>query len=81
MYKIFVKVFKILDLYVIDKYKKIQTCPFSNLVIGDVIGYQEITFNLNKKHAAKFYSKKINYINSEKKRIFFQMICSLITIS
>ena len=62
---------KILDLYVIDKYKKIQTCPFSNLVIGDVIGVKEITFNLNKKHAAKFYSKKINYIDSEKKRIFF----------
>ena len=62
---------KILDLYVIDKYKKIQTCPFSNLVIGNVMDYKDITFDVNQNLAVKFYNQNIKYINSEKKRIFF----------
>ena len=62
---------KILDLYVIDQYKEIQTCPFSNLVIGNIINTKDITFNVNENLVAKFYNKKIKYISSEKKRIFF----------
>ena len=62
---------KILDLYLIDKYQQIQTCPFSNLVIGDIIDTRDITFNINHKLAVKFYNQNIKYISSEKKRIFF----------
>ena len=45
---------KILDLHVIDKYSKIQTCPFSNLVIGNLIKTSDITFSVNNKMKAKF---------------------------
>ena len=62
---------KILDLHVIDKYTQIQTCPFSNLVIGNIMDYKDITFDINKKIEAKFHTGEIKYINSEKKRIYF----------
>ena len=62
---------KILDLHVIDKYTQIQTCPFSNLVLGSVMDYQDITFNVNKNLEAKFHTTQVKYINSEKKRIYF----------
>ena len=47
---------KILDLHVIDKYTQIQTCPFSNLVIGNVMDYKDITFDINKNLEAKFHT-------------------------
>ena len=62
---------KILDLHVIDKYTQIQTCPFSNLVIGNIMDYKDITFDINKNIEAKFHTGEIKYINSEKKRIYF----------
>ena len=62
---------KILDLHVIDKYTQIQTCPFSNLVIGNIMDYKDITFDINKNLEAKFHTGEIKYINSEKKRIYF----------
>ncbi len=62
---------KILDLQVIDKYTQIQTCPFSNLVIGNVMDYKDITFDINKNLEAKFHTGQIKYINPEKKQIYF----------
>ena len=58
-------------MHVIDKYTQIQTCPFSNLVLGSVMDYQDITFNVNKNLEAKFHTTQVKYINSEKKRIYF----------
>ena len=68
---------KILDLHVIDKYTQIQTCPFSNLVIGNVMDYRDITFDINKNLEAKFHTGQIKFINSEKKRIFFSKDSSM----
>ena len=61
---------KIIDLYIIDKYDQIQTCPFSNLVIGNILNTNDITYNVNQSLNAKFYKKEIKYVNSEKKIIF-----------
>ncbi len=57
---------KILDLVVIEKNEKIQTCPFSNLVIGDIMNYSSITFDPN----IKFNNSNVRYIDSEKKKVF-----------
>ena len=57
---------RILDLVVIEKNEKIQTCPFSNLVIGDIMNYSSITFDPN----IKFNNSNVRYIDSEKKRFF-----------
>ena len=68
MYKFLSKFSKIIDLYIIDKYDQIQTCPFSNLVIGNILNTNDITYNVNQSLNAKFYKKEIKYVNSEKKK-------------
>ncbi len=61
----------LIDLTIIDKNEKIQTCPFSNLVIGDIIKTSQITFSYKKNSNINFIQNKIKFINSEKKKIFF----------
>ena len=64
----------LIDLTLIDKNEKIQTCPFSNLVIGDIIRTSQITFSYKKTPNINFLQNKIKFINSEKKRSFFMII-------
>ncbi|MFL2679698.1 MAG: FAD-dependent oxidoreductase [Alphaproteobacteria bacterium] len=61
----------LIDLTIIDKNERIQTCPFSNLVIGDIIKTSQITFSYKKNPNINSLQKKIKFINSEKKKIFF----------
>ncbi|OUX41798.1 hypothetical protein CBE37_04335 [bacterium TMED277] len=61
----------LIDLTIIDKNERIQTCPFSNLVIGDIIKTSQITFSYKKNPNINFLQNKIKFINSEKKKIFF----------
>ena len=63
----------LIDLTLIDKNEKIQTCPFSNLVIGDIIRTSQITFSYKKTPNINFLQNKIKFINSEKKRSFFRV--------
>ena len=61
----------IIELVVIDKNKTIQTCPFSNLVIGDVMSKSDITFNVKSRPNILFNNLEVNYIDSSKKKIIF----------
>jgi len=58
---------QILDLIVIEKNQVIQTCPFSNLVIGEVMSYQKIIFTPK----IKFYNTNVKYFDSNNKKIVF----------
>ena len=53
-----------IELSIIEKNKKIQTCPFSNLVIGGLKNHEDIVFKTK-----NFYKKSINYINDYVKKI------------
>ncbi len=63
------KISNIIDIIVIEKNKKIRTGPFSNLVIGDILTKDEITFEVNKKKYKniKFIYEDVKFIDSEKK--------------
>ncbi len=61
----------ILNLTLIEKEKNVQTCPFSNLVIGDIIKENDITFKVNSGSGSKLVNKEIKFIDSDKKKIFF----------
>ena len=43
------KLSDLVDIVVIDKNKKIRTGPFSNLVIGNILSLDKITFQIEKK--------------------------------
>ncbi len=62
-----------LDIIVIERKKKIQTCPFSNHVIGGSIKYTDIIFELDniKKMNVKFVDSSVNFVDSSKKEIKF----------
>ncbi len=47
-----------IELSIIEKNKNIQTCPFSNLVIGGLKNHEDIVFETK-----SFYRKKINFVN------------------
>ena len=47
--------------------KKYKLVLFQNLVIGDIMNYSSITFDPN----IKFNNSNVRYIDSEKKKIFF----------
>ena len=57
----------LVDLTIIDKTSKIQTCPFSNLVIGKIMNTSEITFDMNNPSFVKSVEDKVKNIDSEKK--------------
>ena len=61
----------LVDLTVIDKYKRIQTCPFSNLVIGGLFETRQTTFNLNFEPKIKHLNKEVKFVNAEEKVIIF----------
>ena len=61
----------LLNLTLIEKEKNVQTCPFSNLVIGDIIKSNDITFNVNVSSNLRLVNKEIKFINSDKKKVFF----------
>ena len=60
----------LLNLTLIEKEKNVQTCPFSNLVIGDIIKSNDITFNVNVSSNLKLVNKEIKFIDSDKKSFF-----------
>ena len=64
----------LLNLTLIEKEKNVQTCPFSNLVIGDIIKSNDITFNVNVSSNLRLVNKEIKFINSDKKKFFFMII-------
>ena len=57
----------LIDLKIIDKTNKIQTCPFSNLVIGNVMNTSEITFELKSPSFVKSIKEEVKRVDSEKK--------------
>ena len=61
----------LLNLTLIEKEKNVQTCPFSNLVIGDIIKSNDITFKVNGSSNSKLVNKEIKFIDSDKKKVFF----------
>ena len=65
------KMSDLIDITVIDKNNKIRTGPLSNLVIGDILKEDEITFSLNKSRYKNviFVNKEVKYIDSDKKLI------------
>jgi len=62
-----------IDITMVEKKSKIQTCPFSNLVIGGAMEYSKIVFNPKNfmKQNIKFVNEFVNYINPKKKIINF----------
>tara|TARA_B100000287_G_scaffold432583_1_gene492249 strand:+ start:2350 stop:3627 length:1278 start_codon:yes stop_codon:yes gene_type:complete len=61
----------LVDLTLVDKSDQIQTCPFSNLVIGGLLDYSQITFNLKLDSFVKFYKNQVKKIHPHKKKVEF----------
>ncbi len=63
------KISDVIDIIVIDKNKNIRTGPLSNLVLGDIISEDKITFEVNPKkyNNVKFIYDEIKYIDPDKK--------------
>ena len=61
MFKIFIKFLKFVKFNLIEKEKNVQTCPFSNLVIGDIIKSNDITFNVNVSSNLRLVNKEIKF--------------------
>ena len=63
-----------IDITMVEKKSKIQTCPFSNLVIGGVIDYSEIVFGPKnfRKQEIKYINEVVKYINPKRKKINFK---------
>ena len=61
----------IIDLVVVDKNSWIKTCPFSNLVIGNLLNESNITFKPKFNSNIKFVINELKFINAEKKKVFF----------
>ncbi len=63
------------DITVIEKKRSIQTCPFSNHVIGGITNLSDITFDLMKMRENKNFDiifESVSYIDSEKKTVKFE---------
>ena len=60
-----------IDLIVVDKNRWIKTCPFSNLVIGNLLNESNITFKPKFNSNIKFVINELKFINAEKKKVFF----------
>ena len=61
----------LIDLVVVDKNEWIKTCPFSNLVIGNLIDERNITFKPRFNKNIKFVVNELKFIDADKKQILF----------
>ena len=63
------KISDAIDIIVIDKNKSIRTGPLSNLVLGDILSEEKITFTVDPKKYknVKFVYDEVKYIDSDKK--------------
>ncbi len=61
----------LIDLVVVDKNKWIKTCPFSNLVIGNLLDESNITFKPKFNTNVKFIVNEFKFIDAERKKILF----------
>ena len=61
----------LIDLIVVDKNRWIKTCPFSNLVIGNLLDESNITFKLRFSKNVKFIVNELKFIDADKKEILF----------
>ena len=67
------KLSNFIEIIVIEKSTKVRTGPFTNLVIGDILEEDYITFKINeeKYRNVKFIYNNINFIDSDKQKIVF----------
>ena len=61
----------LIDLIVVDKNRWIKTCPFSNLVIGNLLDESNITFKPRFSKNVKFIVNELKFIDADKKEILF----------
>ena len=61
----------LIDLVVIDKNEWIKSCPFSNLVIGNLLDEHNITFKPRFNKNIRFIVNQLKFINADKKQILF----------
>ena len=61
----------LIELIVIDKNRWIKTCPFSNLVIGNLLDESNIKFKPKFNTNVKFVVNELKFINAERKKILF----------
>ncbi|MAI60051.1 MAG: hypothetical protein CMM92_03415 [Rickettsiales bacterium] len=61
----------LIDLIVVDKNRWIKTCPFSNLVIGNLLDESKITFKPRFNKNVKFVVNELKFIDADKKEILF----------
>jgi sulfide dehydrogenase [flavocytochrome c] flavoprotein subunit len=61
----------LIDLIVVDKNRWIKTCPFSNLVIGDLLDESYVTFKPRFNKSVKFVVNELKFIDADKKEILF----------
>ena len=61
----------LIDLIVVDKNRWIKTCPFSNLVIGNLLDESKITFKPRFNKNVKFVVNELKFIEADKKKILF----------
>ena len=61
----------LIELVVVDKNRWIKTCPFSNLVIGNLIDESNITFKPKFKTNVKVVINELKFIDAERKKILF----------
>ncbi len=61
----------LIDLVVIDKNEWVKTCPFSNLVIGNILDEHNITFKPRFNKNIKFIVTQLKFIDADKKQILF----------
>ena len=61
----------LIELIVVDKNRWIKTCPFSNLVIGNMLDESNITFKPKFKRNVKVVINELKFIDAERKKILF----------
>ena len=70
----------LIDLVVVDRNEWIKTCPFSNLVIGNLIDERNITFKPRFNKNIKFVVNELKFIDADKKKFYLLMTYCLIMI-
>ena len=61
----------LIELVVVDKNRWIKTCPFSNLVIGNLLDESNITFKPKFKTNVTVVVNELKFIDAERKKILF----------
>ena len=61
----------LMDIIIIEKNKKAQTCPMSNLVLSEIMSYKSIVHEFNHKRLKdiKFINRSVEGINPHKKSL------------